>query len=130
MRAHGITDATRRNPGKLVSDFLSMIGFESVKAYELGVADMLSSVTTLKESGKQVDPASMMAWFALGKEAASAMGDELIAFEPNELRASLAELRTRAATTDPDTLRDIAQILALYKWCSDLLVDMDIPFVG
>lgn len=130
MRAHGITDATRRNPGKLVSDFLAMIGFGSVRAYEFGVADMLSSVATLKESGKQVDPASMMAWIALGKQTESAMADELIAFEPDELKASLAELRTRAATIDPDTLRDIAQILALYKWCNDLLVDMDIPFVG
>lgn len=107
-----------------------MIGFGSVRAYEFGVADMLSSVATLKESGKQVDPASMMAWIALGKQTESAMADELIAFEPDELKASLAELRTRAATIDPDTLRDIAQILALYKWCNDLLVDMDIPFVG
>lgn len=130
MRAHGITDATRRNPGKLVSDFLAMIGFGSVEAYELGVANILSSVATLKESGKQADPASMMAWIALGKEAESAMADELVAYEPDALKASLAELRDRAATTDPDTLRDIAQILALYKWCNDLLVDMDIPFVG
>lgn len=130
MRAHGITDATRRNPGKLVSDFLAMIGFGSVEAYELGVANILSSVATLKESGKQADPASMMAWIALGKQAESAMADELVAFEPDALKASLAELRARAAATDPDTPRDIAQILALYKWCNDLLVDMDIPFVG
>lgn len=51
MRAHGITEATRRNPGKLVSDFLAMVGFGSVEAYELGIANKLSSVATLKESG-------------------------------------------------------------------------------
>lgn len=112
MRAHGITDVTKRDPGKLVSDFLAMVGFGSVEAYGLGVANMLSSVATLKESGKQVDPASMMAWIALGKEVESAMADELVAYKPDELRASLAELRARAAATDPDTLRDIAQILA------------------
>lgn len=112
MRAHGATAATKRNPGKLVSDFLAMVGFGSVEAYELGVANILSSVATLKESGKQVDPASMMAWIALGKEAESAMADELVAYEPDALKASLAELRARAETTDQDTLRDIAQILA------------------
>ena len=72
----------------------------------------------------------MMAWIALGKQAESAMADELVAFEPDALKASLAELRARAAATDPDTPRDIAQILALYKWCNDLLVDTGIPFVG
>lgn len=112
MRAHGITDATKRDPGKLVSDFLAMVGFGSVEAYGLGVANMLSSVATLKESGKQVDSASMMAWIALGKEVESAMADELVAYEPDALKASLAELRARAAATDPDTLRDIARILA------------------
>lgn len=112
MRAHGITDATKRDPGKLVSDFLAMVGFGSVEAYGLGVANMLSSVATLKESGKQVDPASMMAWIALGKEVESAMADELVAYEPDALKASLAELRARVAATDPDTLRDIARILA------------------
>lgn len=112
MRVHGITDATRRSPGKFVSDFLAMVGFGSVEAYGLGVANMLSSVATLKGSGKQVDPASMMAWIALGKEVESAMADELVAYEPDALKASLAELRARAATADPDTLRDIARILA------------------
>lgn len=40
------------------------------------------------------------------------MADELVAYEPNALKTSLAELRARAAATDPDTLRDIARILA------------------
>ena len=112
MRAHGATTATRRSPGKLVSDFLGMVGFGSVEAYEFGAANMLSSVATLRESGKQVDPASMMAWIALGKEAEPAETDGLGAYDPDKLRTSLAELRARTSATDRDTLCDIAQILA------------------
>lgn len=51
MRAHGITDATRRNTGKLVSNFLARVGVGSVEAHGLGVANKLSSVATFKESG-------------------------------------------------------------------------------
>lgn len=112
MRTHGLTTATKRNPGRLVNDFLSLVGFGSVAAYEEGAAATRSMISTLKESGKKVDTASLMAWIALGRRVEPCEADGLAAYDEGRLRAVLPALRERAAVTDADTLGELAGLLA------------------
>lgn len=111
LRGAGLTTATKRNSGKLVSDFLNVVGYGSIEAYEKGVNRMLSTVATLKEAGKSVDPASMMAWIALGEKTEPSEIDGITTYDEALLRATLPSLRQRVATTDDTTLIDIARQL-------------------
>lgn len=111
LREKGLTTATKRNPGRLVSDFLSVVGYGSIEAYEKGVVFTLSSVATLKEAGKSVDPASLMAWISLGEKAEPSTNDGLKAYDEARLKANLPSLRQRVATTDDATLVDVASQL-------------------
>ena len=111
LRDKGLTTATKRNPGKLVSDFLNVVGYGSMDAYAKGVDCVFSSIATLKESGKTVDPASMMAWISLGENAEPSANNGTKAYDEVLLKASLATLKQRAATTDDATLIDIAHQL-------------------
>lgn len=108
LRDKGLTTATKRNPGKLVSDFLNVVGYGSMDAYAKGVDCVFSSIATLKEAGKPVDPASMMAWISLGENAEPSATDGAKAYDEASLKASLSSLKQRAATTDDMTLTDIA----------------------
>lgn len=112
MRKHGFTSATKRAPGKLVADFLALVGFGSVEAYQAGAATSLAAVATLKESGKKVDPASFMAWIAVGKRAEPIGEDGISPYDEEKLRNSLPALKDRAAVTGPESLSDIAALLA------------------
>ena len=111
LREARLTAATRRNPGRLVSDFLNAVGYGSIEAYEKGVNRMLSSVATLRESGKSVDPASMMAWVSLGEKAEPSAIDGVAAYDETLLKAALPSLRQRVSTTDDTTLIDVARQL-------------------
>lgn len=112
LRARSLTTATMRNPGKLVDDFLRFLGFGSVDAYKEGVARMLPAVATLRESGKSVDPASMMAWLALGRRAEPSVADGLATYDAERLSGAIPSLKKRSAITDPDTLGDLTSMLA------------------
>lgn len=111
LRESGLTTATKRNPGKLVSDFLNVVGYGSIEAYEKGVSCMLSSVSTLKEAGKSVDSASMMTWISLGEKAEPPAIDGVTAYDEAMLRAALPSLRQRVSSTDDTTLIDVARQL-------------------
>ena len=111
LRDKGLTTATKRNPGKLVSDFLNVVGYGSIDAYSKGVDCVFSSIATLKEAGKPVDPASMMAWISLGESAETPTTNGAKAYNEVSLRSSLSSLRQRAATTDDMTLTDITHQL-------------------
>lgn len=107
LRDKGLTTATKRNPGKLVTDFLNVVGYGSIDTYTKGVDCVFSSIATLKEAGKSVDPASMMTWIALGENAEPSAADGVKAYDEALLKASLGSLKQRAATTDDMTLTDI-----------------------
>ncbi len=111
MRAHGLTNATKRTPGKLVSDFLALVGYGSVEAYVEGAGTTLLAVATLKESGKKIDPESFMAWIAMGKRVEPSEEDSLATYDEAKLRDSLPVLKQRAAATDAETLSDLITLL-------------------
>ncbi len=124
MRAHGFTTATMKSPGRLVNDFLALVGYGSVDAYQEGASATLSMVATLKESGKKVDPASLMAWIALGKRLEPTEEGGLVAYDEKRLRGSLSVLKERAAATDEETLRDLVDMLLP---CGVVLQFVDAP---
>lgn len=113
LRANHVTTATAREPGRLVSDFLSLIGAGSFEAYQGMAKETLGlAVSTLREASKDVDPASFMTWIAMGRDTESMRRATSTEYSEPALRDKLGSIRARVAKTDSDTLKDVAAMLA------------------
>lgn len=113
LRANHVTTATAREPGRLVSDFLALVGVGTFDAYKRLESETLGlAVSTLREASKDVDPASFMAWIAMGRDTESMRRATSTEYSEPALRDKLGSIRARVAKTDSDTLKDVAAMLA------------------
>lgn len=115
LRSIGATQATRRDPGKLVSDFLSFHRCGTWESY-LHLHESASTgdyaLAALKESGATINPTLLTTWLRAGEITESFERGKNYAYDPALLRTALPQLRERAATPDATMLRDIKNILA------------------
>jgi addiction module HigA family antidote len=115
LRAIGATTATKRSPGKLVSDFLAFHRCGTWAAYshlheEASSGDY--AMAALKDSGTTLDRTLLTTWLRAAELAEPFECGRSYDYDPEKLRAALPELRVRAATPDPTMLRDTANMLA------------------
>lgn len=115
LRSIGATTATKRSPGRLVSDFLSFHRCGTWEAYvhlheEASTGDY--ALAALKDSGTKLDRTMLTTWLRAAELAEPFERGCGYDYDPDELRAALPELRARAATPDDTMLRDIANMLA------------------
>lgn len=115
LRSIGATKATKRSPGKLVSDFLSFHRCGTWEAYihlyeEASTGDY--ALAALKDSGTTLDQTLLTTWLRAAELAEPFERGRSYDYDPDELRAALPEIRARAALPDSTMLRDIANMLA------------------
>jgi addiction module HigA family antidote len=115
LRGIGATTATKRSPGKLVSDFLAFHRCGTWQAYvhlhdEASTGDY--ALAALKDSGTTLDRTLLTTWLRAAELAEPFERGRGYDYDPEKLRAGLTELRARAATPDSTMLRDIANRLA------------------
>lgn len=114
MRDIGVTKATLRDPGAMVSDFLALHHFGTFEAYEESKGQLFKgdfSLATLRESKKQVDPYALTTWIAVGNEAPICENLDQMTFDEEKLRECLGPLRKRACHPDQDLIKDAQEIL-------------------
>lgn len=115
LRKLGATEATRRTPGVLVSDFLAFHRCGTWEAYEhlyetASTGDY--ALAALKESRAEIDRTLLTTWLRAAElDEAFERGREYV-YDPDQLRGALPGLRERAASPDDTMLRDMADILA------------------
>jgi addiction module HigA family antidote len=115
LRGIGATSATKRSPGKLVSDFLAFHRCGTWEAYvhlheEASQGDY--ALAALKDSGSTLDRTLLTTWLRAAELAEPFERGRGFDYDSEQLRAALPELRARAATPDSTMLRDIASMLA------------------
>lgn len=115
LRSIGMTNATKRSPGKLVSDFLSFHRCGTWEAYvhlheEASTGDY--ALAALKDSGTTLDRTLLTTWLRAAELAEPFERGRGYDYDPERLRSALPELRARAATPDSTMLRDISNMLA------------------
>lgn len=115
LRGIGATNATKRSPGKLVSDFLAFHRCGTWEAYvhlheEASSGDY--ALAALKDSGTTLDRSLLTTWLRAAELAEPFERGRGYDYDPEQLRAALPELRARAALPDATMLRDIADMLA------------------
>lgn len=115
LRSIGATAATRRSPGKLVSDFLAFHRCGTWEAY-MHLHEEASSgdyaLAALKDSTAALDPTLLTTWLRAAELAERFERGRGYNYDPEDLRAALPKLRDRAATPDETMLSDIADMLA------------------
>lgn len=114
LRSIGATKATRRTPGILVSDFLTFHRCGTWEAYirvheEASKGDY--ALAALKESGATIDRTLLTTWLRAAELTEAFERGRGYTYDPEQLRAALPQLRSRAATPDSAMLRDIANML-------------------
>ena len=115
LRAVGATTATRRDPGRLVSDFLAFHRCGTWEAYEhlhetASTGDY--ALAALSESGATIDRTVLTTWLRAGEMAEPFERGRGFAYDADRLRDALPQLRARSATPDATMLHDIAEVLA------------------
>lgn len=115
LRNIGATEATKRSPGKLVSDFLAFHRCGTWEAY-CHLHEMASTgeyaLAALKDSGAEVDRTLLTIWLRAAELEEPFESGRSYDYRPEHLEAALPKLRARAATPDATMLRDIAGMLA------------------
>lgn len=115
LRSLGATDATKRSPGKLVSDFLAFHRCGTWEAYE-HLHETASrgdyALAALKDSGATVPRTLLTIWLRSAELSERFERGRSFEYDPERLRTALPGLRVRAATPDSTMLRDIANMLA------------------
>jgi len=115
LRSIGATTASMKNPGKLVSDFLSFHRCGTWKAYDQQHAKSLIGeygLATLKDSAAQLDQTSLTTWLRAAELTQNYERGRNYKYEARKLRAVIPELRKRAAQPNPEMLNDIARMLS------------------
>ncbi|WP_022878727.1 HigA family addiction module antitoxin [Microbacterium sp. B19] len=114
LRSLGATDATRRTPGKLVSDFLAFHRCGTWDAYE-HLHDAAwkgeDALAALKDSGATIERSLLTTWLRSAELTEPFERGRSFDYDPHRLRMLLPALRSRAATPDATLLRDIASML-------------------
>lgn len=115
LRGLGYTKATKKNPGKLTSDFLAFHGCGTWEAYEYmreqeSTGDF--ALAALKESKKSIDPTLLTTWLRAGEMTEAFEQGRNLQFDESALRDLLPILRQRAASPDSEMLTDIGQLLS------------------
>ena len=115
LRGIGATAATKRSPGRLVSDFLAFHRCGTWEAYvhlheEASTGDY--ALAALKDSGSTLDRTLLTTWLRAAETAEPFERGRGYDYDPERLKAALPELRARAATPDSTMLREIADMLA------------------
>lgn len=115
LRGIGATKATKRSPGKLVSDFLAFHRCGTWEAYvhlheEASSGDY--ALAALKDSGATLDRTLLTTWLRAAELTEPFERGRGYDYDPEQLRSALPKLRARAATPDATMLRDIANMLA------------------
>lgn len=115
LRSLGATTATKREPGKFVSDFLAFHRCGTWDAY----AHMHDSATrgdyalaALTESNATVDSTVLSTWLRAAEFSEPFERGRSLLYAQDQLEAALPTLRQRAATPDDRMLHDIAAMLA------------------
>lgn len=115
LRALGATDATKRHPGKLVSDFLTFHRCGTWEAYvhlheEASTGDF--ALAALKDAGSTLDRTLLTTWLRAAELTEAFERGREYDYRPEKLQGAIPVLRERAADPDSTMLRDIANILA------------------
>lgn len=115
LRGIGATSATKRAPGRLVSDFLAFHRCGTWEAYahlheEASTGDY--ALAALKDSGSTLDRTLLTTWLRAAELEEPFERGRGYDYDAEQLRTAMPELRTRAATPDSTMLRDIAGLLA------------------
>lgn len=114
LRSLGATKATRKSPGKLVSDFLAFHRCGTWDSY-MHLHETASTgdyaLAALKESGATIDQTVLTTWLRAAELAEPFERGRSYTYDPERLRDALPQLRARAATPDSTMLRDIANML-------------------
>lgn len=115
LRSLGATEATKRAPGRLVSDFLAFHRCGTWEAYE-DLHDSASkgdfALAALKESGAKLDRTVLTAWLRAAELDEAFERGRSFDYDPEDLRAVLPDLRARAASPDGMMLQEMAGMLA------------------
>ena len=115
LRSIGATDATKREPGKLVSDFLAFHRCGTWEAYE-HLHETASkgdyALAALKDSGSVLETTLLTTWLRAAELKEPFERGRSFDYEPARLRSALPRLRARASNPDRSMLRDLANMLA------------------
>lgn len=115
LRSIGATSATKRHPGRLVSDFLAFHRCGTWQAYvhlheEASKGDY--ALAALKDTKTSLDQTLLTPWLRAAELEEAFEQGRSFDYDPEGLRAALPLLRERAAVPDSTMLRDIATMLA------------------
>lgn len=115
LRSIGATGASKRNPGKLVSDFLAFHRCGTWEAYdhlhqEASTGDY--ALAALKDSSAPLDRTLLTTWLRAAELAEPFERGRRYDYDPDRLQSALPALRARTAAPDSRMLQDIAQMLA------------------
>lgn len=115
LRAQGHTTATRRDPGRLVADFLTFHGCGTFDAYEDLYATARQgdyALAALKEGRKTaVHPSAMSTWLRAAEFTETFETGRALDYDADRLRALVPALRERCARPDSTLLADAATML-------------------
>lgn len=115
LRSLGVTTASARTPGRLVSDFLSFHRYGTWNAYEEAVQhshDGEFALAALTENRAAFDLVSCSTWLRAGELSEPFERGRHYRFDSDGLRAMIPTLRERAARPDNAMLRELAALLA------------------
>ena len=115
LRGRGIITATKRNPGKLVSEFLGFHGFGTWQAFvdnTEGASAGEYALAALKEQKTTFDSLSCATWLRVGELTDAFEQGRDFTYDEAALRRLLPALRARAQDSDDSLLTDLAEMLA------------------
>lgn len=115
LRSIGATEATKRNAGRLVSDFLAFHRCGTWEAYvhlheEASTGDF--ALAALKDSKSSLDRTLLTIWLRAAELEEAFERGSGFNYSQETLRAALPALRARAAEPDSTMLRDLRNMLA------------------
>lgn len=115
LRAIGATTATKRQPGKLVADFLAFHRCGTWEAYtHLHESSSKGeyALAALKDAKSDLDKTQLTTWLRAAEQTDEFERGKHFEYDRDRLAAALPALRERAANPDENMLRDFAQMLA------------------
>ena len=116
LRKHGHIKANKRNPGRLVAEFLTFHQVGTFEAYEAAQEECHQgeyALAALKEAQGKVFPlASLPTWLHIGELTEEYERGRTFEFSAEALREALPDLKARAARPDDTVLTDLAVMLA------------------
>lgn len=115
LRAQRIVSATKRNPGRLVSEFLAFQGFGTWDAFEDSIEGASAgeyALAALKEQKTTFNAVSCATWLRAGELTDAFERGRRYTYDERALRRLLPALRERAQHPDDSLLQDLSDMLA------------------